>query len=346
VASEEAVADAYADAEVGAPRADGNSDAETSSLDPRTAMLLGFAIGEAKPIADAHVHIYQPSRPGGVPWPDPSNATLYKDYLPSTYHHDTAGLGIVLTNVVEASPLDEDTRWVLEQFQGDGSFFNYAAQLDPTSSDFTSKLDLYAASGASCTSCGEMVSGVRAYLWNGTIAPDDPVQSANLAELQRRGMTLDIVSQGQTNPKAQVAAVAAKFPHLRIIIDHLGGAKLPSASPDPSWPSDMAILASHPNIYMKFSSFFDMANATGDNSRPWTAPTDTASYAPVFDVAYNAFGEDRLVFGSNYPVCLLGGTVGDEIRIAEEYLATKDPPARDKVMFSNAVLFYRRVLEP
>ncbi len=87
-----------------------------------------------------------------------------------------------------------------------------------------------------------------------------------------------------------------------------------------------------------------MANATGDDSQPWMAPTDAATYAPVFDVVFNAFGEDRLVFGTNYPVCLLGGTVAAEIQIAEDYLATKDSAARDKVMFKNAVLFYRRVL--
>jgi predicted TIM-barrel fold metal-dependent hydrolase len=313
-------------------------------------MLLGLANGKSKPIADAHVHIYQPSRPGGVAWPDPSNMLLFKDFLPGTYHDATAGLGILLTNVVEASPRNEDTAWVLDQIKGDSSFFNYAAELDLTANDFIKNLDAYAVNGPSCPMCGDMVAGVRAYLWNGTVAADDPVQSANLAELQRRGMTLDIVSLGQppneANPKANVAALAAKFPNLRIIIDHMGGAKLLSASPDPRWESDMSLLAFHNNVYMKFSAFFDMANAGGDVSGPWTAPKDAASYAPVFDVVFDKFGEDRLIWGSNYPVCLPAGTVAEEVKIAEDYLATKGPSARDKVMFKNAVLFYRRIVAP
>jgi predicted TIM-barrel fold metal-dependent hydrolase len=273
--------------------------------------------------------------------------TLFKDMLPQAYHAATAGLGILLTGVIEASPRNEDTVWVLDQIKSDPSFFSYAAQLDISTHDFIKNLDAFTKNGMTCASCGDMVPGLRAYLWSASIAPDDPVQSANLAELQKRGMTLDVISRGQppneTNPKAQVDALATKFPNLRMIIDHLGGAKLPSASPDPRWQSDMALLASHPNIYMKFSAFFDTANATGDESKPWTAPKDAASYAPLFDVLLAKFGEDRLIWGSNWPVCTLAGTVAEEIKIAEDYLAPKGQTTRDKVMFRNGILFYRRI---
>ncbi len=250
--------EASGSAESGAGEAGGNpgtADAgDAGDLDARTAMLLALADGHAKPIADAHVHIYQPSRPGGVPWPDPSNPILYQDYLPSKYESDTAGLGILLTNVVEASSIDQDTFWVLNQIKGDSAFFNYAAELDPTSVDFVQNLNTYTVDSTTCPTCGDTVSGLRAYVWNGPVDADDPVQSMNLTELQQRGMTLDIISQGQMNPTAQVAALAAKFPSLRIIIDHLAGARLPADSTDPNWHSDMALLASHPNIYMKLSS--------------------------------------------------------------------------------------------
>jgi hypothetical protein len=150
-----------AHAEAGAQDAMGNADSAeggdaTGDLDSRTAMLLGLADGHDKPIADAHVHIYQPSRPGGVPWPDPSNPVLYKDYLPSTYLDDTARLGILLTNVVEASSIDQDTFWVIDQIKGDSSFFNYSAELDPTSADFIQNLDTYTVDSATCPTCGDM----------------------------------------------------------------------------------------------------------------------------------------------------------------------------------------------
>jgi predicted TIM-barrel fold metal-dependent hydrolase len=80
------------------------------------------------------------------------------------------------------------------------------------------------------------------------------------------------------------------------------------------------------------------------------APTDLASYKAHFDVLMTAFGEDRLMWGSNWPVISLHGAdpndlssgFADQIRIAEEYLAPLGEAVRDKVMFRNALLFYRR----
>ena len=136
---------------------------------------------------------------------------------------------------------------------------------------------------------------------------------------------------------------AKAFPKIRIIIDHMAGAKIEDAMPDPEWMTDIASLAAQPNIYVKWSAFFDAANATGDESKPWTAPKDMATYQPIFDALWDAFGEDRIIWGSNWPVVKLAGTIAEEVDIAEDYLATKTPAQRDKVMFSNAILFYRRV---
>ena len=95
--------------------------------------------------------------------------------------------------------------------------------------------------------------------------------------------------------------------------------------------------------YIKWSSFFDAANATGDESMSWDAPKELDEYTPIFDTLWDAFGEDRLIWGSNWPVVKLAGTYEEEVAIAEDYLATKTPEQRDKVMFKNAILFYRRV---
>jgi L-fucono-1,5-lactonase len=134
---------------------------------------------------------------------------------------------------------------------------------------------------------------------------------------------------------------------LRIIIDHLGGAKGPPPV-DPTWELEIRRLADVcPNLYMKFSSFYDMY-APGDVVSP--APTDLAAYKAHFDVLLTAFGPDRLIWGSNWPVISLHGPnptslasgFAEQIRIAEEYLAPFGEIVRDKVMFRNALLFYRR----
>jgi predicted TIM-barrel fold metal-dependent hydrolase len=74
----------------------------------------------------------------------------------------------------------------------------------------------------------------------------------------------------------------------------------------------------------------------------YASPTDLAAYKAHFDVLMSAFGADRLIWGSNWPVITLHGTFEAQIAIAEEYLATFGMNVRDKVMFRNALMFYRR----
>jgi predicted TIM-barrel fold metal-dependent hydrolase len=106
-----------------------------------------------------------------------------------------------------------------------------------------------------------------------------------------------------------------------------------------------------PNLYIKFSSFYDMYQTT-DGNTSWHAPSDLAAYKAAFDVLMTAFGPDRLIWGSNWPVSNLGhvtdpsgnpiSSFATQIRLAEEYLAPFGQVIRDKVMFKNALLFYRR----
>jgi predicted TIM-barrel fold metal-dependent hydrolase len=74
----------------------------------------------------------------------------------------------------------------------------------------------------------------------------------------------------------------------------------------------------------------------------FATPTDLAAYKAHFDVLMTAFGAERLIWGSNWPVITLHGTFEAQIAIAEEYLASFGTAVRDKVMFKNALAFYRR----
>jgi L-fuconolactonase len=320
---------------VGAP--DGST-AETgaTALDPGVQALLALGAGKERPILDTHLHIFQVDRPGGVPWPPPENMVLYKNSLPADYEALARPRGIVASGIIEASPLHSDTQWVLDRTAGNPFFPFYVAQLEIGSADFVAKLD--------DVSKDQRVVGIRGYLWGPTAGITlDAKQRADLEELSRRGMTLDLISRYTLNPKDKVDALARAVPALRIIIDHLAGAK--SATVDPQWKKDIELLASNKNVYLKFSSFFDMFNPspTGDESQPWTSTTKLADYQAHFDVLFAAFGPDRLIFGSNHPVVALGGTLADEIALAEAYLAPHGKEVRDKVMFKNAIYFYRRV---
>jgi predicted TIM-barrel fold metal-dependent hydrolase len=308
----------------------------TEPNDPGVQALLDLAKGKERPIMDTHIHLFQVDRPGGVKWPPATNTYLFKNSLPGDYQATAMALGVLASGIVEASPDNADNQWVLDQVKGNAFFPFFAAQLEIGSPDFVKNLDELARDSR--------VVGIRGFLWSPPDITLDAKQLADLQALASRGMTLDIISRYDTNPKAKVDQLARAVPGLRIIIDHLAGAR--NATPDPQWVADMKALARNKNVYIKFSSFFDMFNPApgGDESMPWNAPKEVASYQAHFDFLLETFGPDRLVWGSNYPVVSMGGTMKDEIAIAEQYLAGHGKDVRDKVMFRNAIFFYRRVL--
>jgi predicted TIM-barrel fold metal-dependent hydrolase len=293
---------------------------------------MASAQGSRPPIADTHIHFYKVTRPGGVPWPSPRNKILYRDVLPAEYKALAGKYGIVSAGIVEASPLFADNRAVLDMVEGDAFFSFFVAQVEIGSPGFLADLDQLAEDAR--------VVGVRAFSWSPRITLD-AVQLAQLRAIAAKGMTLDVLSRGTQNPKDRVSALASAVPELRIILDHLAGAK--GAHPRPDWERDMRRLADrHPNLFVKFSSFFDMYNPAATEDDAWPSPTTLDAYQAHFDVLLTAFGEDRLIWGSNWPVSDLGGDFGTQIELAEEYLTRFGPDVREKVMFGNARDFYRR----
>jgi len=285
-----------------------------------------------RPIVESHIHFFQPSRPGGVPWPTPAEGPIFRDVLPSEYTPIARANGVVTAGVVEASGIVEDNQWILDLVRHDRFYSFFVGNLDIGAPTFAANLERFAHD--------PRFVGIRGYL---TGPPEgitlSPAQLVSLRDLARRGMTLDIISRGAKNPKDQVQALCTAVPNLRIIIDHLGGAKGPPPV-DPTWELEIRRLADVcPNLYMKFSSFYDMY-APGDVVFP--TPTDLGPYKAHFDVLMTAFGADRLVWGSNWPVITLHGTFEAQIAIAEAYLAPLGNDVRDKVMFKNALTFYRR----
>jgi predicted TIM-barrel fold metal-dependent hydrolase len=317
------------------------SAAETGDRRAMENSLQSFkASGHARPIVDTHIHFYQASRPGGIPWP-PAISEIYGDVLPADYKKVAIPNGIVKSGVVEASPLVEDNQWILNLLGHDAFFPFFVGQLEIGSPGFASNLERL--------SHDHRFVGIRGYLWSPPAITLDAAQLTSLHDLARRGMTLDIISRGTTNPKPTVEALCTTVPNLRIIIDHLAGAQ--GAVPTPEWELAMRRLADLcPNLYIKFSSFYDMYQTTDGNSS-WLAPSDLGAYKAHFDVLMTAFGPDRLIWGSNWPVSDLGvvtdprGSFATQIRLAEEYLAPFGHVVRDKVMFKNALRFYRRHVE-
>ena len=125
---------------------------------------------------------------------------------------------------------------------------------------------------------------------------------------------------------------------LRNVINHVAGRRIDGTQPDSAWVQAIRDLARHPNVYMKISGLYQ-------NTRLKPTVTDASCYAPTLDVIWDAFGEDRLVYGSNWSVSTMYGEYGPNVDVARAYLATKGEEALDKVMWRNAVWAYGLKLE-
>jgi predicted TIM-barrel fold metal-dependent hydrolase len=124
------------------------------------------------------------------------------------------------------------------------------------------------------------------------------------------------------------------MPELRIILDHLGGVKLDGKPLAADWIANFRAVAREPNIHCKVSALFGRWE-----KQP--ATQDLAAYQEVLDLAFEYFGEDRLIFGSDWPVTEQTAGYASVLRLTRAYFDSKGPDVSAKLFHQNAEAFYR-----
>jgi L-fuconolactonase len=285
---------------------------------------LAWADASAPRVIDTHTHFYDPTRPAGVPWP-PEGSKLYRRVMPSDWLAVAAPLGVRQTVVVEASPWVEDNQWILDLAAREESIVGFVGNLDPGDAQFAANLRRFAAN--------PLFRGIR---WRSDLVPIDRNHDAVLAGaklLSELGLQLDL--NGPATALPQAARLASDVPALPIVINHLGGSGDPQ-NLHPQWKQNIRELAKSKNVYMKVSALVEqMPAAQGD------APRQTAYYEPVLDHLWECFGEDRLIYGSNWPVSDRGAPYDVVFGIVKEYFAGKGQTASEKYFWKNALAAYR-----
>ena len=132
--------------------------------------------------------------------------------------------------------------------------------------------------------------------------------------LAEKGLTLDVLIHNFTID--EVTEVAERLPDLKIMINHLGGLSITEDPLDPEWKESIEKAAQCENVYCKVSGIFQRAGV-----KP--APKERSFYSPVFKIVFDAFGEDRIVYGSNWPVTDRGGSYSEQLGIIRGYF---NPP--------------------
>lgn len=290
-----------------------------------------IAAAEGPRIIDPHTHFKGPAQvafESKATKRDPKD-TLGQVLTPEDYRALADRLGIQSTLVVEAVDQDQPqfNDWVLDQAKSD-LVCGYVARGDLSAEDFGEHYERYRKSGY-LNGYRFRFDELRGYL-------DSEVARGNLKRLEEDGMVVDLLIEPEHASGA--VRLAREFPKLSIVINHCFRARMKGGVIDDEWKAAVAATAKQPNVHCKISSIinFDDVRAFG---KP--ASTDLEHYLPVLDHCFAAFGEDRVIFATNWAVCTHFGKVDDVVRIVTDFLRSKGDSALGKGMRENALRVYR-----
>jgi predicted TIM-barrel fold metal-dependent hydrolase len=273
------------------------------------------------PIIDTHIHLFDTTRPQGVPWPDPKNTVLYRPALPDRYRQIAVPFGVKGAIEVEASPWVEDNQWVLDIAEKNPILVGTVGNLEPGTADFGKLLDRFQKN--------MLFRGIRnGNLWGRDLRAnvDRPQMLTDLKRLAEADLSLDVANP---NPElmAAVLRVTDRVPNLRVIVDHL-----PQMQPQPE-AAVMREFEKRPQVFVKISEVFRRVNGQ--------VPKDLRVYRATLDQIFATFGEDRVLYGSDWPNSDLWRPYEDVIGIVQEYFGTKSRPAAEKYFWKNSVKAYK-----
>jgi L-fuconolactonase len=273
-------------------------------------------------IVDAHHHLWRLAR-GDYGWLTPDLGILHRDYGPADIEALAAAHGIAATILVQAAPTEAETRYLLDLAKTSPLIAGVVGWLDFEAADFADRL-------ADLATAGPLV-GLRPMLQG---LDDDayvlrPAVLSNLDRLAAAGLAFDVLTFPRHLP--HVLAALAPRPGLRAVVDHLSKPPIAAGTLDP-WRADVAAVAALPNVMCKVSGLVTEADHAS-----WTP----ADLEPFVAHVVRAFGPDRLMWGSDWPVCLLTAPYGRVLDVTREllsrHLAAED---LEKVFATNARRFY------
>jgi L-fuconolactonase len=278
------------------------------------------------PIIDTHVHLFDSRRPQGVPYAGSPEWAKEKNgvALPSTYRGYAVPLGIVGAIELEASPWIEDNLWVLEQEHTDPLFVGTVGDLEPENPEFADELARFRKD--------PLFLGIRCgNIWNREVAKqvDDPKFIDGLKRVADADMVMDSANPTVGLLQAMIK-INDKVPSLRIVIDHL-----PQFDPAPGeqagYDAVLKEIHSRPKINAKLSEI---------DHRSMKARGLSAHKARL-DQLMDTFGEDRVVFGSDWPNSWGTATPAEIVAIARAYFATRSRAAAEKYFWKNSLAIYK-----
>jgi L-fuconolactonase len=302
-------------------------------------LLITITLADERPLPrvkhmiDTHIHLYDPTREDGIPWPPKDDEVLYRPHLPAEFKKVSKPAGLTGVIIVEASDRLVDNRWVLDLVKGDDSFVGLVGNIDPYTNDFTKQLRELKKD--------KRLVGIRARNGKGKkeINYTDPKFLTSLRELAKSDLSVDIlVNGGGVAAVKKIDQLARTLPDLHIVINHVIGYNFDGKEANPEWAAAVEKLAENKNVWCKISGLYQ-------RSIPQPAPHDIDHYRSVLDVLWKNLGEERLIFGSNWPCTRNSGDYPSLVKLVNEYFSAKGQEACERYFWKNAAEAYRLKLD-
>jgi L-fuconolactonase len=272
---------------------------------------------------DAHQHFwhYNPARDT---WITDEMALLRRDFLPQQLAGELAANDMQGCIAVQTDQSEAETRFLLGLAARHEMIHGVVGWVDLCAVNVTDRLQELAQYPRLC--------GFRHILQS---EPDehfmirpDFLRGIECLGDGKHGFTFDILVYARQLPA--VIELVSKFPDHRFVIDHIAKPAIREKS-YVSWARHLCVLAENKNVYCKVSGL-----VTEADWRRWTAQ----DLKPYLDLVFEVFGVDRLMFGSDWPVCLLAASYRDVVQVIADYTRNLPVSDQEKIFGLNTTRFY------
>ncbi|MDH5399738.1 MAG: amidohydrolase family protein [Cyclobacteriaceae bacterium] len=270
---------------------------------------------------DAHQHFWKYS-PVRHTWINDDMKVLKRDFLPTDLVPLMQRSGFDGCVAVQADQSEGENDFLLD-LAGKNSFIKgVVGWVDFRADNAGERLAYYAGF--------EKMKGMRHVVQD---EPDDLFLLGDdflrgIGKLQKYNLTYDVLIYHRHLKVAE--QFVGKFPDQPFVLDHIAKPDIKGQVYEP-WAADMKKIAQHENLMCKVSGM--VTEAAWGNWKP-------GDYKKYLDCVFEAFGVDRIMIGSDWPVCLLSATYEGAVRIVKDYIAALSETEQDKVMGGNAEKFY------
>lgn len=269
---------------------------------------------------DSHVHFWKFNRTRDA-WITDDMKVLQQDYLPEHLSLTLKRNDIDGVVAVQASQEEVETRFLCELAKTHPIIKGVVGWIDLQAENVEERLQHFA-----------QYPEIKGYRHIVQGEPDDFLLSKNfqrgISALQPFNYTYDILIYPRQLPAA--IKFVESFPGQRFVIDHCAKPMIKKKEID-EWAANIRTIAQHPNVYCKLSGLLTEAVW-----KEWSA----AEFYPYLDVVFDAFGTNRLMFGSDWPVILLSGMYVQWKSLVEKYMEKLPQEEKDLVLGENARDFY------